>query len=263
MVKDFSAELERCFKSLYPGVRVIFHEETGSTNDDAKGLAERGFPEGTAVVAARQRKGRGRQSRAWSSPEGGLFMSVVLRPNPSLPALSALPLVMGLAVAETLREEYGVPAELKWPNDVLVRGRKVAGVLCESSFGPHADCRVVVGIGINANLGPTDLPEGVRETATSLSVETGRAVRIPALAACVYDRVLRRYCAFIREGFEEILPAITRMLVYTGEKVKVITPCGIILGKMLGIDLEGKLILELPDGKRKSISAGDVTLRRA
>lgn len=258
---SYAEEIQHHLVARRPDVPVIALEETDSTNDDARGLAEKGFPEGTVVVAKKQRRGRGRLGRRWSSPEGGVFMSIVLRPPRSLPGLSALPLVVGFGVARALREEYGVPAMIKWPNDVLIRGRKIAGILCESALS-GTNWWIVAGIGINAGMTAEDFAEEIRGLATSLFLETGIPVSIPALAASVHDHVLRSYSAFLQRGFSALLPSIAQISAYAGENVTVTTPSGPVLGKMLGIDGEGLLLLELPDKSIRRIPAGDVSLRK-
>ncbi|HHY34565.1 MAG TPA: biotin--[acetyl-CoA-carboxylase] ligase [Firmicutes bacterium] len=259
---SYAEEIQHHLVSRRRDVTVLALEETDSTNDEARDLAEKGFPEGTLVVAKRQRRGRGRMGRRWTSPEGGVFMSIVLRPPRHLPGLSALPLVVGYGVARALREEYDVPAMIKWPNDVLVRGRKIAGILCESALG-QTNCWVVAGIGINATMTSQDFPQEIQGLATSLFLETGIPVSIPALIASVHDRVMQSYSAFLDRGFAALLPTILQISAYVGGSVTVSTPAGPLVGKMLGIDQEGLLLLELPNNDVRRIPAGDVSLRKS
>ncbi|MBE3519049.1 MAG: biotin--[acetyl-CoA-carboxylase] ligase [Firmicutes bacterium] len=261
LCNSYAEEIRRHLIPRRRDITVLALDETDSTNDDARELAEKGYPEGTLVVARRQRRGRGRMGRRWMSPEGGVFMSIILRPPRSLPGLSALPLVVGYGVARALREEHGVPAAIKWPNDVLVRQKKIAGILCESAF-EQTDCWVVAGIGINATMTGQDFPREIQDLATSLLLETEIPVSIPALVASVYDWVMQSYSAFLSRGFASLLPGILQIAAYVGENVIVSTPTGPVGGKMLGIDQDGLLLLELDNKEERRIPAGDVSLRK-
>src|SRR5207248_2338013 len=155
-------------------------------SDELKEAARQGAPEGTVVVAERQTGGRGRLGRAWESPAGNLFLSLLLRPTPDL-RVSLIPLAAGLAVADAMEAE-GATCRLKWPNDVLAGGKKLAGILSEATSSAAGVDGVVVGIGANVGLDPKALPEDVREAATSLAAETGRVHAVSTVAAAVLGR---------------------------------------------------------------------------
>ena len=180
------------------GAEIRRLEETGSTNDEAKRLAADGAPEGTVVVAERQTAGRGRRGRAWASVPGNLFLSVILRPRISPAAAPPLAPAMGLAVALGIEEVAPLATELKWPNDVRVNGRKVAGILAESLVAGSSLSAVVVGIGINVG---AELPPELAEIATTLSREAVRNVRKSEVEAAVLDSLGIVYARFLAGGF--------------------------------------------------------------
>lgn len=156
--------------------------EADSTNDFAAALASAGWPEGTVVVAGAQRRGRGRQGRAWHSPPGAnLYCSVLLRPTRPVREWADLSWVIAAAVAETARAAGAEGVSLKYPNDVIVGGRKLAGVLLETRTGAAADPALVAGVGLNVNLSPAHLPAELRDGATALAIVTGRRHGLPEL----------------------------------------------------------------------------------
>lgn len=238
--------------------------ETGSTNDDAKALARAGAPEGTVVLAARQTAGRGRFARAWSSPPGGLYLSVVLRPPLPLPEASPLPLAVSLGVARGLRS-LGVPAALKWPNDVVLPAGgaapgKLAGVLLEVSAEADALEWVVAGIGVNVRrpAGGSPFPDA----AYAEDALGGAAPPLAAVAAAALDGVGGAYLAFLAGGFEQLAGEYEARWVLGGREVRVSDARGGVVaeGTAAGVDGCGRLMVDGPRG-RTSVSTGEVTLR--
>ncbi|MGE5591638.1 MAG: biotin--[acetyl-CoA-carboxylase] ligase, partial [Bacillota bacterium] len=165
------------------------HRSLASTNERARALAARGLPEGLTVIAWEQTAGRGRLGRAWTSPPGGLWMSVLLRPPVAPAEIAGVTLTAAVAVAEAIELTAGVRVGIKWPNDLLVDGRKVCGILTELAAEADRVNHVVVGIGINANLDREALPEAAPTPPTSLRLAAGRDVSLPRLAAAVLDRL--------------------------------------------------------------------------
>ncbi len=254
------------------GRKIVYMHETGSTNDEAKALARSShlYPEGTVVLAERQTKGRGRLDRSWHSPPGGIYMSVILRPAIAPEEVPGLSLVAGYAVALTLRKDLGLPARIKWPNDVHIDGRKSAGILSEMSVGTeHLDrpevSYVVLGIGINANVNTKDLPAEIREMTASLKEELGHELDPNLLTASVLNNLEPAYEDFAGKGLERILPELSSLLAYVNEPVilKSRTPGDLqkITGIFLGVDKEGRAVIEVGNEKRP-YSAGDLSLRR-
>jgi BirA family biotin operon repressor/biotin-[acetyl-CoA-carboxylase] ligase len=184
--EDLASALSRAAPRLGGFAHLRFVTETGSTNDEALGLAEAGAPDGTAVMADTQRAGRGRRGRAWFSPPGsGLYLSVVVRVGPAPVTLSLVTLAAGVAAADAITAVSGLPVELKWPNDLVVgrSWRKIGGVLCESVGGGRVKA-VVVGIGINR--GAEAYPPDLADRTTSIETELGRSVdRAPLVVECL------------------------------------------------------------------------------
>ncbi|MFR9731068.1 biotin--[acetyl-CoA-carboxylase] ligase [Saccharopolyspora sp. MS10] len=239
---------------------------TGSTNTDLAAAAAGGAADRTALFAEEQRAGRGRLNRTWTSPRGrGLHVSVVLRPGVPPEAVSWLPLLAGIALAGTVREMYGVPAALKWPNDLLLgdgqEWRKAAGILAEAVPTPDG-LAVVLGIGVNVHHGPEDLPRGAGGLpATSLAdqgVEVDRqefAVRLLTELAAVDDRWRAHGGDVLTSG---LLDRYQRFCGTLGQRVRVQLGERELLGTATGVDAGGRLVVRGADGADTPVSAGDV-----
>lgn len=239
-------------------------EETSSTNDVARQRGREGAPEWTTVIADRQTAGRGRHGRAWMSPPGNLYLSVVLRPPPPAARWTLLPLLCGVAVAEAIGETTGVLTEVKWPNDVLVGGRKLAGILVESGSAGAALDAVVAGIGVNLVSVPAGLPADVRATVTSLAAETGRMPAVADVAAAVLARMAGWYGALRREGGAPLVTAWrARSVAWWGRVVEARSGEHVIRGTAVDVDPSGALVLEQEGGARVLIHSGDVRQVRA
>ncbi len=233
-----------------------WHEELVSTSDRLKDLARAGAPAWTVVVAERQTGGRGREGRTWLSPEGGLYLSVLLRPTSERPAL--VPIAAGVAVAEATAG-FGVRSELKWPNDVLVSGRKLAGILAEASSASGGIEWVVLGIGVNVALAPNALPEPLRGVATSLAAEGVLGLEPGEVAAATLAQLLVWYDA-LREAPSQVVGAWrARAVPWWGALVDVRTAGGETRGRLVAVDDEGALVLELPAGQRVTLVSGEVS----
>ncbi len=244
--------------------RALHHfEETTSTNDEARRLAEEGAFHGETVVAERQTAGRGRRGRSWFSPPGrSIYLSVVLRPDVPPARAPELNLVAAVAVARTLRDAFGLPAGIKWPNDVNARGRKIAGILTELETRGTAIDFVVLGMGVNVNQGSDDFPPELRETATSIRIELGTSVDRPLLTAALLSRFEGLYDAWVREGFAPIRTALEALSVTLGRRVEVHLGEGeaaqILAGEAVAIDETGALVVRDDRGTPHRIVAGDV-----
>jgi len=244
------------------GHSVLFSREVGSTNDLAKELAKHSAEEGTVVIAETQTAGRGRLGREWLSPSGGLWFSVILRPKLRPAEAVKLTFVAGLAVAEVLREMYGLRSETKWPNDVLVNRRKICGILTEMNTTGENVNFVVVGIGVNAKFDVEKVfPESLRRVATSVENELGRKVRLEELFRALLERLENIYDLYIGKGFTPVLEEWKNYASFLGYQVEVTSATEKLSGLALDIDYEGALILKLKDGTIKRIFVGDVSLR--
>ena len=234
-----------------------------STNDRAKELAAAGATHGTSVLAWRQTRGRGRLGREWSSPAGGLWLSLILRPPLSPAEVPRLTLVSAVAVAEAVEQATGLRPSIKWPNDLLLDGRKVCGILTELSAEADRVAYVVVGIGLNANLGAGQLPAQAATPATSLQLALGRKVPLPSLAATVLDRLGEWYSRFLAEGFDPVRSRWVERSATLGRFVTASLPGGAISGTAVDLAEDGALVVRLADGTRRAVLAGDVTLHSA
>jgi len=245
------------------GASLVSFASIGSTNDVARDLAGQGAPEGCVVVADQQLRGRGRMGREWVSPPGGgLWLSLVLRPRLPLARLGPLALVAAVGARSAVEQLTGVPCRLKWPNDLILGGRKVGGILTEASGG-SADAPpsfVILGIGINVNLLPQEMPDWLRARATSLAWATGRTWPVAEVGAAVLARLEHCYRRFIERGFDEIRDEWITGSETIGRLVTAATASGEITGRALGIDSYGRLVLLLADGGTEHVTAGDVTL---
>ena len=229
---------------------------TASTNDDARALALDGAPEGTVVLAAEQTSGRGRLGREWTSPPGGVYASVVLRPAVETPEAIVLPLVVGLGVAHGL-DALGIHTKLKWPNDLLCTdGRKVAGVLLEGLSEGWLINWIIAGVGVNVRSAP--------DPARSASVDElfGRAVPLAEVAAAVLDGIAGTYLRWQSDGFAPFAAEYERRSYLAGRPVRVSDAAGRIVaaGEVTGIDVLGRLLV-VTDSGTVPVVAGDVTLR--
>jgi BirA family transcriptional regulator, biotin operon repressor / biotin---[acetyl-CoA-carboxylase] ligase len=229
-----------------PLARVVeVHEGVASTQELARGLARAGTPHGTIVVAGVQEGGRGRLGRHWGSPRGGLWMSLVLRPSLVVGLASRITQTAAVGVAGALWE-IGVEARIKWPNDLLVGGKKLCGILAESGVGPDGRLDyAVLGIGVNANLDPADLGVTDREV-TTIRYELGRDVDLLLLLRAVLsnlDAALGRL-----EDFETVLDEWRNLNCTLGERVRVRRFGETLEGRAVDLTPEGALLLAAPDG---------------
>jgi len=244
------------------GRNIVFLREVGSTNDLAKELAGYGAVEGTVVVAETQTCGRGRLDREWISPKGGLWFSIILRPELKPTEAVRLVFVSGLAVAEVLRELYGLKVETKWPNDVLVDGRKVSGILAEMNTTGEGVNFVIIGIGVNADFDVEKVfPEELKEVATSLETEIGGKVQLEALFRALLEKLETLYELFLKEGFGSILKKWKCYATFLGCQVEVSSETEKWFGLALDVDSDGSLVMRLEDGTLKRVFVGDATLQ--
>lgn len=255
------AEIRAAMKSQWLGQHVTFLEETDSTNNVVRRMAEQGAPEGTLAVAEIQTAGKGRRGRSWSSPKGsGIWHSFLLRPEFAPEHASMLTLLAAMAVQKSVKDVTGLDCKIKWPNDIVVNGKKICGILTEMSTEEDSIRYVVVGIGINANT--SDFPEEIRETATSLALELGHPVRRTLLingVMCAFEEYYRIY----RETLDmsRLKEIYDQELVNVEREVKVLAPCGDYTGISHGINNQGELIVELSDGTIREVNSGEVSVR--
>ena len=236
----------------FPGLeqRIHYFQEIGSTMDTARELAKKGAREGTIVIAEAQSRGRGRLSREWLSPEGGIYFTLVLRPRISPAYAPRISLMASVAVAATIRKLFGLKAELKWPNDVLIEGRKVCGILAEMDAEMDVVNFVNVGIGINAN---TSIPQ-FEKTVTSLKDMLGREIsRKEFLSALLME--IERWQPLLMKA--SLLGEWKKLSVTLNKDVRVVAPGEVLVGRAIDIDTTGALIVRERNGSLKKAMAGD------
>ncbi len=336
--EDFDKAIEACLTTTWAGCPLYFYEQTDSTNLRAKQEAENGAPQGTLIVADMQTAGRGRSGRTWNSPAGtNLYFSLILRPKYEIAKASMMTLVMALAVAGGMeavcRKSYagvasdaavkatsdvatkgmmspvtediadaGIPEiSIKWPNDIVINGKKVCGILTELCVEQGRIKYAVIGVGVN--VGRQEFPPELADTATSVecelaslrtkregdlpSVEAGdepeentllaqkaaqkpesapRQQALNTLRADLLNHILQafeeKYEAFCRgDDFSELMEEYNGLLVNCGREVRVLDPKGEYTGLCKGINEKGELLVELPDGRAEAVYAGEVSVR--
>lgn len=240
---------------------IICHSETDSTNLQAMKLAASGAPEGTVVIAEKQTRGRGRKGRSWFSPEGaGIYISLILRPVMPPDEAPRITLVTGVALAEAILAITALPARIKWPNDILVEGGKLAGILTEISTDMDKIDHVVVGVGININLPEESIEEGIRGKATSLLMETGRLHSRVEVARAFLAQFEAWYDVLRTEGFNKVRTRWKELSDSLGKRVTVDMIGKTRTGEFMDIDSEGVLILRDEHGLIHRIVSGDVRM---
>ena len=236
---------------LPPEFRLAAHDSVGSTNDEAKAMARDGAPDLTLVWAREQTAGRGRQGRSWASPRGNLYLSLVLRPQAKAATAAQLSFVACIAVGETVAELGAQDIEYKWPNDVLVGGRKISGVLLEAESGGDGLAYLVLGVGINLASSPAQ----TRYPATSLH----GAAPVEAALEAFARHFLAWYRRWTAEGFAPIRDAWLARAARLGQTIEVRLPDATLEGVFAELGAGGELMLDTATGRR-IVTAGDVHL---
>lgn len=241
------------------GRTLTIEGEVTSTQDLARTAAEQGAPEGYLVIAERQQSGRGRMGRSWVSPYGkGIWMSMVLRPEVPIHCAPQLTLLAAVALCRSLRRVTGLPIGIKWPNDLLVGGRKISGILLESAAEDERLKYIVAGIGISVNLAEADYPEEMLEKAVSLRVAGGRVLNRTEMIADFLMEWEQLYGLFIKEGFRPIATLWESMAVSLGRKVKLTTPQGELTGVPESLDDSGAIRVRRDDGSLVTIFSAEM-----
>lgn len=254
-------EIVSRLRTKWVGHPVRFYEKTGSTNIQAKMEGENGGQSGMLFVADQQTAGRGRRGRSWDSPAGtNVYFTLLLKPDFAPDKAAMLTIVMAMAVARGI-EKAGVPNPgIKWPNDIVVNGKKVCGILTEMSTEREYIQHVVIGVGINVK--KQDFAPEIADKATTLEVECGYPVSRSALVADIMEAFEEYYESFVQtEDLSGLQEAYDAMLVNKGREVCVLDPKGEYRGIARGINATGELLVEMPDGSIREVYAGEVSVR--
>ena len=231
-----------------------------STNDVAAARGRAGAPEGLVVITDEQTGGRGRLGRSWhATPRANLTFSVLLRPERPPVEVPPLTLLAGAAVAAAIAP-FGVQPRLKWPNDVLLEGRKVAGILCELGGGGPDRTHLVVGVGINVHQAREDFPPALRDTATSLWMATGRRIPRGLLLCRLFARLEAWEVSLVRDGPMPVAGAAAARMPWLGRRVRIVSGTDRWEGTAVRLEPDGALLMALPEGGTRRLVAGDVTL---
>ena len=233
---------------------------TDSTNTQAKSLGEGDAPNGTLVVAGKQESGRGRRGRSFESPAGtGIFMTLLLRPEIEPQNASMLTLVSALAVAKGIEYMVDLPVQIKWPNDIVINGKKVCGILTEMSAQMDYVNYIVIGIGIN--VGNEEFPEEIKDVATSIYLESGKHVNRAMLIEKIWEEFEDYYELYEKtQDLSSLVKEYDSYLVNRGQKVRVLDSKEPYEGKAMGITDRGELIVDTWEARRL-VSAGEVSVR--
>lgn len=238
---------------------IIHFSETDSTNSRAKEVAGRGIPEGTIVLAERQTGGRGRRGRSWFSPDGsGLYVSLILRPEVVPAEAPKITLMTAVAVCDVLVRDLPSPPRVKWPNDILAGGRKIAGILTEISTEPDAIDYVVVGLGLNVNVPVRQFPKEIRDRATSILVETGKTHSRTAILRSFLENFEGIYALFRAGRFPLVLDRWRAYAGMMGQYGRVDQAGRVLTGEIQDIDEDGSLLIRDDKGHLHRVVSGDV-----
>jgi len=246
---------------VFGKTEYLYYQDIDSTNTRARVLASTGYPEGTVVVADMQTAGRGRRGRSWYSPSSqGIYMSLILRPVLPLKEISRISLLTAVAVAETLEEELNLPARIKWPNDILINDKKVAGILSEAVTDMDGIEYIVIGIGLNINNQLQDFPSDFRTTPTSARVEDEHPVSRVKVLQGLLARLESRYFNLLAGSFEGTLQKGKSLSVVIGQELRLDTINGFLVGQAVDIDDNGFLLLCDESGIVHTIISGEITI---
>lgn len=255
-------------QTAWAGQHIHYYQETDSTNIRAKQAGEQGEPHGTLAVADMQTAGRGRRGRGWVSPPGSsIYMSLMLKPEFAPDKAPMLTLVMAYSVAGAIQHILdaenvadGTIVQIKWPNDIVLNGKKIVGILTEMSTEIDYINHVVIGVGINVNM--DSFPEEIAETATSLRIETGKSIKRAPLIVEIMRQFEKNYEQFVcHEDLTYLQKEYDRLLVNCGREVMIHEAQGAYRALALGIDEKGELIVRREDGTIGTVYAGEVSVR--
>jgi len=254
-------EIKEYLKTDFMGRSIYYFNSIDSTNKKAKEVAQ-DEQEGTVIIAEEQTAGKGRMGRSWVSPKGkGIWMSLILKPTMEPMKVPKLTLIGAAAVYKAL-ENMGIKAQIKWPNDVLIDGKKICGILTEMSGELNMVNYVIMGIGINVNLDEGDFPEELKDKATSLKISTGKEINRKELTANILNEFEKLYISFKeKDQMNEVLKICRENSILLGEEVKIIRGNDVRIGKAIDINENGELLIKFEGDKVESIIAGEVSLR--
>jgi len=252
-------DIKQGIKTRIIGKKIHLFPSISSTNTLAMEMASKGAPEGTVVIAETQTDGKGRLGRTWTSPPGNLYLSVVMRPSVPLYKAPLITLMGAVAVASVIGEICRIKADIKWPNDILISGKKVSGLLTEMSAEQDRIRHIVLGIGIDVNMDLEVLPCEIRAHTTTLATETGEKLNRTSFLQELLRAIEHWYRVFLNDP-GDVIKEWKKLNMTLGNRIMVHGAGEAIEGKAQSIDSEGRLIIRQDDGITRTIAAGDITI---
>lgn len=254
-------EIRLGLKTKFLGMHIHYEESVDSTQKIAHRLAYENASEGTVIIAEEQLSGRGRMDRPWHSPKyTGIWMSVILRPNIPPSRAPQLTLITAVAVVQAIEELTNLSPQIKWPNDILLNGKKVTGILTELQADVDRVISIIIGIGINVNQQLEDYPKELQTIATSLAIESGNKLQRAEMIKILLNKLEKLYLLYLEKGFYPIKLLWESYAVSIGKNITARTLTGSIHGKAMGITEDGVLMIEDPSGKVHHIYSADIEI---
>jgi BirA family transcriptional regulator, biotin operon repressor / biotin---[acetyl-CoA-carboxylase] ligase len=254
-------EIRIGLKTKFLGQVIHYEESVDSTQKIAQRLAYDLAPEGSVVIAEEQVLGRGRLERKWYSPKyTGIWMSMILRPRIPIAKAPQLTLITAVAVVQAIEELTGLLPTIKWPNDILINGKKVTGILTELQAEADQVSAIIIGIGMNVNQTKEDFPEELQSIATSLAIEKGENISRAALIRAVFTNIERLYLLYLDKGFAPVKILWESYAISIGKNIIARTLTGSIHGKAMGITDDGVLMIEDSSGKTHFVYSADIEI---
>ena len=255
--------LKQNLNCIHIGANIVFLPKIDSTNNLAKEYAKSNAPEGLVIVADSQTGGRGRMGKSWySPPKTGVYLSILLKPPLKTDQLSIITLVAGVSAIETINEFSHQSANLKWPNDILINGKKVCGLLCEMIPNKENPCFLVIGIGINANQVAGQFPEDLNKTATSLRIINGSPTNRLDVIQSLLKNIDREYHGFLTDGGNSVIKKWGFHSNLFGKRVSIQHGSTITTGTAMRIDSLGRLVLLLDNQHEEAFDSGEISLNK-
>lgn len=251
--------IQKSLTTKHYGETIAYYESCLSTQPIAHELAQKGATDGTVVVAEEQVSGTGRMARPWvSKAHKGIWMSVITRPNLAPQQAPQMTLVAAVAITRAIEEVTGLTPQIKWPNDLLINGKKVTGILTEMQADPDLVKSIIIGIGINVNQDETEFPAELTSIATSLKIAKGETINRAALIAAVLKYLEQYTDLYVTNGFKPIKLLWESYSNTIGKDVRAVMVRETVAGKAIGITEEGMLQLQLANGTIRGIYSGDI-----
>lgn len=259
----YPSEIKRLINTKIIGKELIFLDSIDSTNSYGKKISESDFMEGTVIITEEQTAGRGRLGREWVSPKGnGVYLSIMLKPDIKPIQATQITIIAAYAVAKTIRDVFKLNALIKWPNDIVINGRKVCGILTEMGAEIDIVNYLIVGIGVNANIEEKQLSDYDLNTATSLRIELGERIDRKALLSQILTNFEKLYLNFINKpDISGIIDKYKRISATIGKEVRLISNKDEIYGEAIDVNALGQLVVKTDTGEIKEIISGEVSVR--